>query len=128
MSGECNKNMVQDALNAPKTKIQQLEINNSPLTRSYEHLSKELKWLCWCKFPSRNSTAEFSASRYLVVLDMQHNNLKQLRRKTWYNESYYAFYFLFVLIYVHNSQEISSNMDCFFFFFFFYKYSKLESL
>ncbi|KAB1228343.1 TMV resistance protein N [Morella rubra] len=54
-----------------------LEINDAPLTGSYKHLSKELKWLCWHKCPLEFLPPNLHLDN-LVVLDMQHSNLKQL--------------------------------------------------
>jgi hypothetical protein len=54
-----------------------LQINDIHLTGSYEHLSKELKWLCWHKCPLEFLLLNFHLEN-LVVLDMQHSNVKQV--------------------------------------------------
>ncbi|XP_059430129.1 disease resistance protein RPV1-like isoform X2 [Corylus avellana] len=54
-----------------------LQINDVDLMGSYEHLSKELKWLCWHKCPLKSLPQDFHL-KYLVILDMQHSNLEQV--------------------------------------------------
>ncbi|XP_062171829.1 disease resistance protein RPV1-like isoform X1 [Alnus glutinosa] len=54
-----------------------LQINDIHLTGSYEYLSKELKWLCWHKCPLEFLPLNFHLEN-LVVLDMQHSNVKQI--------------------------------------------------
>jgi hypothetical protein len=72
-----------------------LQINGVHLIGCFEHLSKELRWLCWHKCPLKFLPQNFHLEN-LVVLDMQHSNIKQVwkeikivRIKTSYN----AFYF-----------------------------------
>ncbi|XP_059461751.1 disease resistance protein RPV1-like [Corylus avellana] len=54
-----------------------LQINSVYLTGSYEHLSKELKWLCWHKCPMESLPQDFHLED-LVVLDMQNSNVEQV--------------------------------------------------
>ncbi|XP_059430135.1 disease resistance protein RPV1-like [Corylus avellana] len=54
-----------------------LQINDVDLMGSYEHLSKELKWLCWHKCPLKSLPPDFQLEK-LVILDMQHSNLEQV--------------------------------------------------
>jgi hypothetical protein len=54
-----------------------LQINDIHLTGSYGYLSKELKWLCWHKCPLEFLPLNFHLEN-LVVLDMQHSNVKQI--------------------------------------------------
>jgi hypothetical protein len=57
-----------------------LQINGVHLTGSYEHLSKELRWLCWHKCPLKFLPHNFHLEN-LVILDMQHSNVKQVWKK-----------------------------------------------
>jgi len=57
-----------------------LQINAVDLTGSYEHLSKELRWLCWHKCSLTFLPQNFHLEN-LVILDMQHSNLKQVWKK-----------------------------------------------
>jgi hypothetical protein len=54
-----------------------LQINGVHLTGCLEHLSKELRWLCWHKCPLKFLPQNFHLEN-LVVLDMQHSNVKQV--------------------------------------------------
>uniref|UniRef100_A0A2N9FSR3 TIR domain-containing protein n=1 Tax=Fagus sylvatica TaxID=28930 RepID=A0A2N9FSR3_FAGSY len=54
-----------------------LQINGVHLTGCFEHLSKELRWLCWHKCPLKFLPQNFHLEN-LVVLDMQHSNVKQV--------------------------------------------------
>jgi hypothetical protein len=54
-----------------------LQINDVYLTRCFELLSKELRWLCWHKCPLKFLLQNFHLEN-LVVLDMQHGNVKQV--------------------------------------------------
>jgi hypothetical protein len=54
-----------------------LEINTVSLTGCFKHLSKELRWLCWHKCPLKLLPQNFHLEN-LVVLDMQHSNIKQI--------------------------------------------------
>ncbi|XP_059441190.1 disease resistance protein RPV1-like [Corylus avellana] len=57
-----------------------LQINAVHLTGSYEHLSKELRWLCWHNCPLEFLPQNFHLEN-LVILDMQHSNVKQVWEK-----------------------------------------------
>ncbi|XP_059429970.1 disease resistance protein RPV1-like [Corylus avellana] len=57
-----------------------LKINSIHLTGSYEHLSKELKWLCWNWCPLEFLPPSFHLEN-LVILDMQNSNVKQVWKK-----------------------------------------------
>ncbi|XP_062171135.1 disease resistance protein RUN1-like [Alnus glutinosa] len=57
-----------------------LQINAVQLTGSYEHLSKELRWLFWHKCPLEFLPQNFHLEN-LVILDMQYTNLKQIWKK-----------------------------------------------
>ncbi|KAG7957781.1 hypothetical protein I3843_11G192600 [Carya illinoinensis] len=54
-----------------------LQIDGVHLTGSYEYLFKELIWLCWQFCPLEFLPQNFHPEN-LVVLDMQHSNLKQI--------------------------------------------------
>ncbi|XP_042491716.1 disease resistance protein RPV1-like [Macadamia integrifolia] len=66
-------------------RLRLLEANNVPehfLNESFafmgeKHLFKELRWLCWHKFPLRSMPNNFHLDN-LVVLDVQFSNLKQV--------------------------------------------------
>ncbi|XP_059429953.1 disease resistance protein RUN1-like [Corylus avellana] len=57
-----------------------LQINSVHLRGSYEHLSKELKWLCWHKCPLEFLPQGFHLEN-LVLLDIQNSNVKQVWKK-----------------------------------------------
>ena len=72
-----------------------LQINGVHLTGCFEHLSKELRWLCWDKCPLKFLPHNFHLEN-LVVLDMQHSNVKQVWKEIKViriKRSYNAFYF-----------------------------------
>ncbi|KAL3564702.1 hypothetical protein D5086_032748, partial [Populus alba] len=54
-----------------------LQINGVHLTGSFKLLSKELMWICWHECPLKYFPSDFTLDN-LVVLDMQHSNLKEL--------------------------------------------------
>ena len=54
-----------------------LQINGVHLTGCFEHLSKELRWLCWHKCPLKFLPQKLRLEN-LIVLDMQHSNVKQV--------------------------------------------------
>eukprot|EP00258_Populus_trichocarpa_P031685 XP_024447704.1 TMV resistance protein N isoform X4 [Populus trichocarpa] len=54
-----------------------LQINGVHLTGSFKLLSKELMWICWHECPLKYFPSNFTLDN-LVVLDMQHSNLKEL--------------------------------------------------
>jgi hypothetical protein len=54
-----------------------LQINSVHLIGSYEHISKELRWLCWHKCPLKSLPLSFSLEN-LAVLDIQHSKIKQV--------------------------------------------------
>ncbi|XP_059429318.1 disease resistance protein RPV1-like [Corylus avellana] len=63
-----------------------LQINSVYLKGSYEHLSKELKWLCWHNCPLEFLPQNFHLEN-LIILDMQHSNVKQVwKKKKIFNE------------------------------------------
>jgi hypothetical protein len=57
-----------------------LQINNVHLTGSCEHLSKELRWLCWHECPLEFLPHNFHLEN-LVILDMQQSNVKEVWKK-----------------------------------------------
>jgi len=57
-----------------------LQLNAVHLIGSYEHLSKELRWLCWHTCSLTFLPQNFHLEN-LVILDMQHSNLKQVWKK-----------------------------------------------
>ncbi|XP_010263324.1 PREDICTED: disease resistance protein TAO1-like [Nelumbo nucifera] len=54
-----------------------LQINYVHLNGGYEHLSKNLRLLCWHGFPSESLPANFGLEK-VVALDLQHSKIKQL--------------------------------------------------
>ncbi|CAK9177703.1 unnamed protein product [Ilex paraguariensis] len=58
-------------------KLRLLQINNVHLTGKFEHLSRELRWLCWHYCPLKNLPSNFQLKN-LVALDLQYSNIKQL--------------------------------------------------
>uniref|UniRef100_A0A5B7BGI6 Putative ATP binding protein n=1 Tax=Davidia involucrata TaxID=16924 RepID=A0A5B7BGI6_DAVIN len=58
-------------------KLRLLQINYVHLTGSYEHLSDELRWLCWHNCPLKYLPSNFHLEK-LVVLDMQNSNVKEV--------------------------------------------------
>ena len=54
-----------------------LQINNVSFSGCYGHLPKDLKWLCRHKCPLDLLPLKFHLGN-LVVLDIQHSNVKQL--------------------------------------------------
>jgi hypothetical protein len=94
-----------------------LQINSVHLTGSYKHLSKELEWLCWHNCPLEFLPQSFHLEN-LVILDMQHSNVKQV----WENKKVYTkSYIFFVII---NVKYITNKN---FFVFFFTDFEQVES-
>nr|DAD46080.1 TPA_asm: hypothetical protein HUJ06_004310 [Nelumbo nucifera] len=58
-------------------KLRLLRMDYVTLTGSYEHVSGELRWLCWHGFPLTFLPSNFNLEN-LVALDMQHSRLKQV--------------------------------------------------
>jgi hypothetical protein len=72
-----------------------LQINDVYLTGCFEHLFEELRWLCWHKCPLKFLSQNLRLEN-LVVLDMQHSNVKQVWKEikvVRIKRSYNAFYF-----------------------------------
>jgi hypothetical protein len=61
-------------------RLRLLQINDVHLEGSYEHLPRELIWLCWHKCPLEFLPRNFHL-KSLVVLDMQYSNVKQVWEK-----------------------------------------------
>jgi len=61
-----------------------LQLDHVQLTGDYEHLSKNLRWLCWHQFPLKFLPNDFY-SRNLVAIDLQYSNLTQV----WKNSEVY---------------------------------------
>jgi len=59
------------------TNLRLLQINDVHLTGSYEHFSKELKWLCWHKCPIEFLPHDFHLEN-LIILDMQHSKVERV--------------------------------------------------
>ncbi|CAI9273408.1 unnamed protein product [Lactuca saligna] len=58
-----------------------LQINNIDLVGSFRGLFKELRWLCWHRFPLESLPMDFHPEK-LISLDMQKSNLHVLWRHT----------------------------------------------
>ncbi|XP_010243120.1 PREDICTED: TMV resistance protein N-like [Nelumbo nucifera] len=61
-------------------RLRLLQLNYVDLKGSFEHLSKELRWLCWHGFPLKCIPSSLNLEN-LAVLDMQHSSLKQVWKK-----------------------------------------------
>ncbi|BFG29213.1 hypothetical protein CerSpe_154870 [Prunus speciosa] len=55
-------------------RLRLLKLNYVQLTGSYEHLSKELRWLCWHGFPLEVIPEDFN-QRSLVAIDLRYSKL-----------------------------------------------------
>ncbi|KAJ6974557.1 disease resistance protein RUN1-like [Populus alba x Populus x berolinensis] len=62
---------------APMTSLQLLKFSGGLVRGHYEHISKALIWLCWHKFSLETLPHKFRLDS-LVVLDMQHSNIREL--------------------------------------------------
>ncbi|XP_059451126.1 disease resistance protein RUN1-like [Corylus avellana] len=58
-------------------RLRLLQLDHVQLTGDYEHLSKELRWLRWHRFPQKFMPNNFY-SRNLVAIDLRYSNLKQV--------------------------------------------------
>ena len=54
-----------------------LKVNKVHLNGSYEHLSTELRWLCWHNCPLKFLPHNFELDN-LVILDMRYSNIKEV--------------------------------------------------
>ena len=54
-----------------------LQINHVHLSGDFEHLSEELRWLCWHNCPLEYLPSNLHLEN-LVALDMQFSNIKEL--------------------------------------------------
>ncbi|XP_010243473.1 PREDICTED: TMV resistance protein N-like isoform X2 [Nelumbo nucifera] len=79
------------------TEVRLLQLNNVHLTGDFEHLPKELTWLCWNGFALKFIPADFHL-KYLVILEMQHSKvervwegIKVLEKLKYLNLSYSQF-------------------------------------
>ena len=54
-----------------------LQLNFVHLDGSYEHLSKNLRWLCWNGFPLTSIPRHFD-QRKLVAINLKYSNLEQV--------------------------------------------------
>lgn len=55
-----------------------LQINGVNLVGCFKNISKELIWLCWHECPLTSLPSNFQLDN-LVVLDMQHSHIKELK-------------------------------------------------
>ncbi|XP_019054002.1 PREDICTED: TMV resistance protein N-like [Nelumbo nucifera] len=62
-------------------KLRLLQLNYVHLSGGFEHLPRELRWLCWHGFPLNFLPMDFYPEN-LVALDLQHSKLKQLWKET----------------------------------------------
>jgi hypothetical protein len=76
-----------------------LQINGVHLTGSFKLLSKELMWICWHECPLKYFPSNFTLDN-LVVLDMQHSNLKELWKEKKVRNMLQSPKFLQYVIYV----------------------------
>ncbi|XP_022722183.1 disease resistance-like protein CSA1 [Durio zibethinus] len=58
-----------------------LKIDSVNFTGSYEKISKELRWLCWCRCPLMVLPPNLHLDN-LVVLEMQHSSIKKVWKET----------------------------------------------
>ena len=56
-------------------KLRLLKLNNVQLSGGYKNFPKNLKWLCWHKYPLRSLPVDFPLSS-LVAIDMQSSKLQ----------------------------------------------------
>ena len=65
-------------------KIKLLQLDHVQLTGSYEHISKDLRWLCWEGFPLEFIPDNFDLED-LVTMELRYSNLTQVWRhsKVW---------------------------------------------
>ncbi|KAJ6978184.1 disease resistance protein RUN1-like isoform X2 [Populus alba x Populus x berolinensis] len=66
---------------ARMTSLQLLQFSGGQLLGHYEHVSEALIWLCWHKCSLRTLPHKFQLDS-LVVLDMQHSEIRELWKKT----------------------------------------------
>ncbi|KAK9273227.1 hypothetical protein L1049_018034 [Liquidambar formosana] len=62
-------------------KLRLLQLNYVRLSGSYDHFSKELRWLCWHGFPLKFIPNGFHVEN-LVAIDLQYSNLRQVWKET----------------------------------------------
>ncbi|KAF8009609.1 hypothetical protein BT93_J0579 [Corymbia citriodora subsp. variegata] len=60
---------------ARMNRLRLLQLNRTHLNGKYGLFSKELRWICWHKFPLSFIPVDFHME-HLICLDMQHSNLK----------------------------------------------------
>ncbi|KAJ4963093.1 hypothetical protein NE237_023032 [Protea cynaroides] len=58
-------------------RIKLLHLNYVRLRGGYEHLSKELRWLCWHGFPLNSVPTNFDMEN-IIVLDMENSSVKEV--------------------------------------------------
>ncbi|XP_059660360.1 disease resistance protein RUN1-like [Cornus florida] len=71
-----NKVVLRGEAFAGMHKLRLLQLKNVNITGGYEHLPKNLRWLCWHGFPL-NSIPSNLYQEKLIAIDMQHSNLRQ---------------------------------------------------
>ncbi|KAK9290772.1 hypothetical protein L1049_008949 [Liquidambar formosana] len=62
-------------------KLRLLHLDSVDLTGDYEHISGELRWLCWHRFPLKFIPTRFHLEN-LVALDMCYSSLTQIWKET----------------------------------------------
>ncbi|XP_059668401.1 disease resistance protein RUN1-like isoform X1 [Cornus florida] len=79
----CSQNVVplRTEAFAKMQKLRLLQLNYANLTGSYEHFSKELRWLCWHGFPLKQIPTNFSLQN-VVEIDMSCSGLKQVWKES----------------------------------------------
>ncbi|KAI5554493.1 hypothetical protein BDE02_19G017600 [Populus trichocarpa] len=77
-----------------------LQINGVHLIGSFKLLSKELMWICWHECPLKYFPSNFTLDN-LVVLDMQHSNLKELWKEKKVRNMLQSPKFLQYVIYIY---------------------------
>ena len=55
-----------------------LRLSNVELDGDYKYISRDLRWLCWHKFPSKYFPANFF-QKELVILELKYSSLRDWR-------------------------------------------------
>ncbi|KAM7466195.1 hypothetical protein LguiB_013757 [Lonicera macranthoides] len=81
-----NKTKISSTSFAKINNLRLLKMHNIHVTGSLEHLSNQLRWLCWHHCPSKCLQSIFHMEK-LVVLDMQYSKLNTIWKGTKFLES-----------------------------------------
>ncbi|XP_011012884.1 PREDICTED: TMV resistance protein N-like [Populus euphratica] len=81
LDAQASKDVFPSTSFAPMTSLQLLKLTGGRVGGHYEHISKALIWLCWHKFSLKTLPHKFRLDS-LVVLDMQHSNIRELWKET----------------------------------------------